>query len=390
MTFMRTEFLPLSRPSIGATEIAAVTACLESGWLTGGPAVARFEEAFARAVGVAHAIAVSSATAGLHLALLAAGIGPGDEVVTTPMTWAATGNMIVAVGAKPVLVDIDPGTLHVDPAAVAAAIGPRTRALLPVHFAGQPLDLDPLRALAARHGLALVEDAAHALGTRYRGRPVGGGSTAAVFSFHPIKAITTGEGGMVTTDDAALAERVRLLRFHGVARDAWARYGRRATPDYEIVALGFKYNMTDIQATLGLAQLARIEEFVSARTRVAGWYREALAGMPAVGMLADVPYPARHAWHLLVVRLRLDELRVDRDVVMQELLDANIGVGLHFKALHLHRFYRERLGMTPGDLPHASRASESILSLPLFPAMTRDDVDDVASALRDVVRRHAA
>jgi dTDP-4-amino-4,6-dideoxygalactose transaminase len=387
---MRSDFLPLSRPSIGRDEIAAVTACLESGWLTGGPEVARFEEAFATAVGARHAVAVSSATAGLHLALLAAGIGAGDEVVTSPMTWAATGNMILAVGATPVFVDIDPGTLQILPASIAAAIGPRTRAILPVHFAGQPLDLDPLRALAAKHGVKLIEDAAHALGTHYRGRPVGGGTTAAVFSFHPIKAITTAEGGMVATDDPELAERLRLLRFHGIARDAWARYGKRGTPDYEIVALGFKYNMTDLQAALGRVQLGRLEELVVARTRIAGWYAEELAGLPNVAMLAPVPYPARHAWHLLVVRLALEELPVGRDTVMQRLLDVNIGVGLHFKALHLHRLYRERLGLRPEDLPHATRVSERILSLPLFPAMTREDVRDVAAALAGAIRRHAA
>ena len=387
---MRPEFLPLSRPSIGPEEIEEVTACLRSGWLTSGPRVARFEEAFARTVGAAHAVAVTSGTAGLHLALLAAGVGAGDEVVTTPMTWAATANMVLAVGARPVFVDIDPGTLNIEPEAVARAITPRTRAIIPVHFAGQPVDLDPFRVLASRHGLALIEDAAHALGTHYRGRPVGGGSTAAVFSFHPIKAITTGEGGMITTDDAAFADRLRLLRFHGVTRDAWGRYGKRGSPDYEIVELGFKFNMTDLQAALGIVQLSRLEEFVAARTQAAGWYLGALAGLPAVEMLAPVPHPSRHSWHLLVVRLRLAELHVDRDTIMAALLEANIGVGLHFKALHLHRLYRERLGLTPGDLPEASRASESILSLPLFPSMTRDDVNDVAAALWDVVRRHAA
>src|SRR5215831_3219121 len=377
----RRDFLPLCRPAIGDEEVEAVVRSLRSGWLTSGPRVAEFEEAFARLTGAAHAVAVTSGTAGLHLALLAAGIGAGDEVVTTPMTWATTGNMIMAVGARPVFADVDPGTLNIELDAVARALTPRTRAVVPVHFAGQPVDLDPLRALAADHGLAVVEDAAHALGTCYRGRPIGGGSAAAVFSFHPIKAITTGEGGMVTTDDAALAERLRLLRFHGISRDAWSRYGKRATPDYEIVTLGFKYNMTDIQAALGLAQLERLEELIAARTRVAGWYRDALADVPAVEMLAPVGYPARHAWHLMVVRLRLEALRVGRDVVMEELLDANIGVGLHFKALHLHRLYRERLRVTPADLPHATAASERIMSLPLFPRMTRADVRDVADAL---------
>ncbi|HUE30685.1 MAG TPA: aminotransferase class I/II-fold pyridoxal phosphate-dependent enzyme [Verrucomicrobiae bacterium] len=386
---MRADFLPLSRPSIGDSEIAAVTTCLRSGWLTSGPRVAEFEEQFARTVGARHAVAVSSATAGLHLALLAAGIGPGDEVVTSPMTWASTGNMILAVGARPVFADIDPGTLNLDPDAAARVVGPRTRALLPVHFAGQPVDLDAFAALAMRHGLVLIEDAAHALGTTYRGRPIGSGPGSAVFSFHPIKAITTGEGGMVTTDDAAVAERLRLLRFHGITRDAWTRYGRRGTPGYEIVALGFKYNMTDLQAALGLTQLARLEEFLDARTRIAGWYRDALASIPTVEMLAPVPYPARHAWHLLVVRLRLEALGVGRDDVIDGLLAANIGVGLHFKALHLHALYRE-LGFGLDALPHATRASESILSLPLFPAMTPGDVHDVASALDEISKRHAA
>jgi dTDP-4-amino-4,6-dideoxygalactose transaminase len=387
---LRAEFLPLSRPSIGEAEIREVVTCLRSGWLTSGPRVAEFEEAFARTVRAAHAVAVTSATAGLHLALLGLGIGPGDEVITSPMTWASTGNMILAVGARPVFVDVDPRTLNVDPAAVAAAVGPRTRAILPVHFAGQPADLDVLGAIADRHGLALIEDAAHALGTAYRGRPVGGGSTAAVFSFHPIKAITTGEGGMITTEDGALAERLRLLRFHGIARDAWKRYGRRGNPDYEVVTLGFKYNMTDLQAAIGVAQLARLEEFVEARTRLAVRYAEALRDVPGAEMLEPVAYPARHAWHLLVVRLPLERLRVGRDEVMDALIAANIGVGLHFKALHLHRLYREQLALPPAALPHATDASARILSLPLFPDMTPDDVRDVTSALGEVLERHAA
>jgi dTDP-4-amino-4,6-dideoxygalactose transaminase len=296
--------------------------------------------------------------------------------------------MILAVGARPVFADVDPATLNVDPAAVERAVTDRTRAIVPVHFAGQPVDLDPLRAVAARRGVAVIEDAAHALGTTYRGRPVGGGSTAAVFSFHPIKAITTGEGGMVTTDDGDFAERVRLRRFHGITRDAWKRYGKHGSPDYEIVELGYKYNLTDLQAALGIAQLGRLEEFVAARTRVAGWYAELLRDVPAVAMLAPVAYPARHAWHLLVVRLRLDALRVDRDDVMGALLAENIGVGWHFKALHLHRLYRDHASSTA--LPHATAASQAILSLPLFPAMTEDDVRDVVETLAGVLRRHAA
>jgi UDP-4-amino-4-deoxy-L-arabinose-oxoglutarate aminotransferase len=385
---VRADFLPLSRPSIGDAEVDAVTACLRSGWITSGPRVAEFEAAFAHAVGASHAVALSSATAGLHLALLATGVGAGDEVITTSMTWPATANMILAVGAEPVFVDVDPHTLNLDPERVADALTERTRAIIPVHFAGQPVDLDPLRALATERGLVLVEDAAHALGTRYRGRPIGGG-TAAVFSFHPIKAITTGEGGMVTTDDAGIAERLRLLRFHGIARDAWSRYGKRAVPDYEVVALGFKYNMTDLQAALGLVQLGRLEEFIAARTRIAGWYRDALADVPAVEMLDVVPYPARHAWHLLVVRVRSAGSAVERNAVMERLAAANVGVGLHFKALHTQPFYRNRARMPAGGLPHTTRASETILSLPLFPDMKREDVADVAAALGEVTVRAA-
>ncbi len=384
----RREFLPLSRPSIGDAEVEAVVACLRSGWITSGPRVAEFERLFGEAVGAKHAVAVSSATAGLHLAFIAAGLGPEDEVITSPLTWASTGNMILAVGARPVFADVDPSTLNLDPAAVEGAVTDRTRAIVPVHFAGQPVDLDPLRALASRHNVALIEDAAHALGATYRGRPIGGGSTAAVFSFHPIKAITTGEGGMVTADDADFAERLRLLRFHGITRDAWKRYGKHGSPDYEIVTLGYKYNLTDLQAALGIAQLARLEEFVAARSRVAAWYAERLRDLPRVAMLAPVPYPTRHAWHLLVVRLQLDALRVDRDDVMSDLLAANIGVGLHFKALHLHRLYRDLAAAAA--VPHATAASHAILSLPLFPAMTEDDVGDVVDTLADVLRRHAA
>ena len=384
----RREFLPLSRPSIGDAEIDAVVACLRSGWITSGPRVAEFERLFAEAVGAQHAVAVTSATAGLHLAFIAAGLRSDDEVITSPLTWASTGNMILAVGARPVFADVDPSTLNVDPAAVERAVTERTRAIVPVHFAGQPADLDALRALAARNGMAFIEDAAHALGTTYRGRPIGGGSTAAVFSFHPIKAITTGEGGMVTTDDADFAERLRLLRFHGITRDAWKRYGKRASPDYDVVALGYKYNMTDLQAALGIAQLARLEEFIAARTRIARWYADRLADVPAAAMLGSVPYPARHAWHLMVVRLRLDTIRVDRDEVMSDLLAANIGVGLHFKPLHLHPLYREHV--PAAVVPHATAASHAILSLPLFPAMTEDDVRDVVDTLADVLRRHAA
>ena len=296
--------------------------------------------------------------------------------------------MILAVGARPVFADVDPATLNVDPAAVERAVTDRTRAIVPVHFAGQPVDLDPLRALAARHGVALIEDAAHALGATYRGRPVGGGSTAAVFSFHPIKAITTGEGGMVTTDDADFAERLRLLRFHGITRDAWKRYGNHGSPDYEIVALGYKYNLTDLQAALGIAQLARLEEFVAARTRVAGWYADAAPRPHRRDDARHGSVPARHAWHCSSSGSDSTRSASTATTSWASSSPRTSASGC-----------TSRRSTSIGCIASTPRPPRSrtrprhrtpILSLPLFPAMVEDDVRDVVDTLADVLRRHAA
>ena len=386
---MNDDKLPFSRPLLGNEEIDEVVAVLRSGWLTSGPRVQRFEREFASYVGSEHAAAVSSCTAALHLALLAHGIGPGDEVVTTPITWPATANCVELVGARPVFADVDPGTLQLTPASAEAALTPRTRAILPVHFAGQACDLDGFAALERQHGLVVIEDAAHAAGTEYRGRRIGAGANTACFSFHPAKNLTTAEGGMVTTPDAQIAERVRRLRFHGIDRDAAARHAGRAPVRYETVVPGFKYNLTDLQAAIGIHQLARLDGFIEQRAKLAALYRDALRGCPEAAPLALDAATTRHAWHLFVVQLDLERLRCDREEFAARLDARGIATGLHFTAVHLHRYYRERYGYAAGDLPQSERADLSVLSLPLFPGMDEADVARVCGAIRAVAREVA-
>ena len=385
----RTSFLPFAKPTIGEEEIAELVDSLRTGWLATGPKVERFTAEFAAYVGGAFAVPVASATAGLHLALLAHRIGPGDEVITTPMTFAATVNLIVLVGATPVLADIHRDTLQIDVAEVARRITPRTRALMPVHYVGQPVDLDPLLALAEHDGLAVIEDAAHAVGTEYRGRRIGAFPTTSVFSFHPNKNITTGEGGMVVTSDREIFERVSLLGFHGLDRNAWKRFHQSGSPRYDITIPGFKYNMMDLQAALGLHQLPRLDGFIAERQRLADRYTESLRELDALILPTPVPYPARHAWHLYTPCLRLEALRIDRDAFMRELKARNIGSGLHYTAVHEFSYYASAFGWQPNDFPHAHWVSERILSLPLFPTMTDEDQDDVVQAVYDVATRFA-
>lgn len=382
---MRSEFLPLSKPTIGPEEIAEVVASLESGWITTGPKVERFEGLLAEAAGARHAVAMNSGTAALHVALLASGIGPGDEVITTPMTFAATVNMILAVGARPVLVDIDRDSMNLFPEQVEAAVTPATRAVMPVHFAGLPCDLDALHDTAQRHGLAVIEDAAHAIGSVYRGRPIGALSEATAFSFHPIKNITTGEGGALCTDDDALADKSRVLRFHGIDRDAWKRYDVRGVPHYDVTALGFKYNMLDLQAALGLHQLARLPGFIARRRELAALYREQLADVPGLMLPPDSTGTDLHSWHLFVVKVLPEVIGMDRDGFMNALKQHNIGTGLHFRAIHLHPFFAEELGHGRGSLPEAEWCSDRIVSLPLFPGMTDEDVSDVVVAISTII-----
>jgi dTDP-4-amino-4,6-dideoxygalactose transaminase len=381
--------LPFSRPCLGEDEISAVVAVLRSGWITSGPWVQRFERDFAAYVGAEHAIAVTSCTAALHLALLAHGIGPGDEVVTSALTWPASANAVELVGARAVFADVDPGTLQVTAATLERALSPATRALLPVHFAGQACELDGIGALARARGLLVVEDAAHALGTEHRGQRIGGGMDTTCFSFHPIKNITSGEGGMLTSADAGIAERLALLRFHGVSRDAFARYEGRGSARYETLLPGFKYNLTDLQAALGATQLARLDDFIARRTRLAELYAKELASCDALSLRTAAPHTTRHAWHLFVVSLELERVRCDRDEFMARLSELGIGTGLHFTAVHLHRYYRERYGYAPGDLPAAERASETVLSLPLYPDLREQDVARVCDAIRRVLREVA-
>jgi len=384
---MRAKFLPFSIPTIGQEEIDEVVDSLKSGWITTGPKVKRFEEAFKKYTGAPYAVPLSSATAGLHLTMLALKLQPGDEVITTPMTFAATVSMIVQAGGTPVLADVEPGTLNLDVQAARAKVTPRTRAIVPVHFAGQPCDMDAVFALAKEFGLFVAEDAAHAIGTEYKGQRIGSLKSVSVFSFHPIKNITTGEGGMVATGDEQLAEEISLMKFHGMNKEAWKRYESSGTPNYDIVMPGFKYNMMDLQAGLGLHQLDRLDGFIDKRTELAEFYNRAFAEVEEIATPKLVPYPHRHAWHLYTPLVKIERLTIGRDAFMAELKKENIGSGLHFKAIHHHPYYRDTLGIAPGELENADYASDRILSLPLFPLMTRSDADDVVAAVKTVIAR---
>jgi len=376
-------FLPFALPEIGEEEIAEVVDSLRSGWVTTGPKARRFEADFAVFLGDAglHCVAVNSATAGLHLALEAIGIAPGDEVITTTHTFTATAEVVRYLGADVKLVDIDPATLNIHPAAVAAAITPRTKAIIPVHYAGLAADMPALLALAKQHGLKVVEDAAHALPTTRGGRLVGTlDSDATVFSFYANKTITTGEGGMLVTRDAALAKRAQVMRLHGMNRDAFDRF-TATVPSwyYEIVAPGFKYNLTDIAAALGLHQLKRLPAFQQKREQLAARYNEGLRGLPVI--LPPPPAPGdTHAWHLYVLRLA-DGAPIGRDALIEALYAAGIGCSVHYIPLHLQPYWRERYGLQAAMFPHSQRAYEQMLSLPLYTRMTDADVDRVLAVL---------
>jgi len=383
---MRSTFLPFARPSLGEEEIREVVDTLRSGWITTGPKTERFAAEFLEYVGGRHAVPVASATAGLHAALLASGVGPGDEVVTTPLTFVATLNTIVHCGASPVLVDVDAATLQMRVENVEAALTPRTKAIVPVHYVGQPVDLDPLLALAASRGIAVLEDAAHAVGTEYKGRRIGSFPTTSVFSFHPNKNITTGEGGMIVTEDPGVFERASLLKFHGMDREAWKRFAKEGSPRYDVAVPGFKYNMMDIQAALGLHQLRRLEGFIAERARLAARYDAAFAGTSGLILPSRVPYPSRHAWHLYTPLVDVDRLTISRDRFMDELKRRNVGTGLHYTAAHEFSYYAGRFGWKPDDFPEAHFVSERIVSLPLFPGLSDADQDDVVEAVSAVLR----
>ncbi len=376
--------IPFSRPDISEEEIAAVVNTLRSGWLSIGPETQAFEAEFAGLVSARHAIGVSSATAGLHLGLNALGVGAGDEVLVPTFTFASTGATVVHAGAYPRLVDCDPEHLNIDLSDAARKCTRCTKVVVPVHFAGHPCPMDEVQGMAAERELAIVEDAAHALPAKYHGRSIGSLSPITVFSFYATKNITTGEGGMVTTDDAVLAERVRGRRLHGMTREAWRRYSGGPWR-YDISYPGFKYNMTDIAAALGRVQLKRLPVLQARREALVGRYQSALADLEEIELPVSDP-GIQHAWHLYVVRLQLERLRISRDEVIRCLNDAGIGTSVHFVPLHQHSYYRDVLGYRDEQFPHATAAAERIISLPLYSRMEPADVDYVAETLRAILR----
>ncbi|ELK0740262.1 UDP-4-amino-4-deoxy-L-arabinose aminotransferase [Klebsiella oxytoca] len=377
------DFLPFSRPSMGDAELAALREVLQSGWITTGPKNQALEEAFCALTGNRHAIAVSSATGGMHVTLMALGISAGDEVITPSQTWVSTLNMICLLGATPVMIDVDPDNLMITPEAVEAAITPRTKAIVPVHYAGAPVDIDAIRAIAERHGIPVIEDAAHAAGTYYKGRHVGWRGTA-IFSFHAIKNMTCAEGGLVVTDDDELAARIRSLKFHGLGVDAYDRQTLGRAPQAEVISPGFKYNLADINAALALVQLDKLAAANQRRAAIAHRYLRELADTP-FRPLAVPSWEHQHAWHLFIIRVDEAACGISRDALMEKLKAMGIGTGLHFRAAHTQKYYRERFPDV--SLPHTEWNSARICSIPLFPDMTDDDVTRVISALHQLSGR---
>ncbi|MDD2467755.1 MAG: aminotransferase class I/II-fold pyridoxal phosphate-dependent enzyme [Desulfobulbus sp.] len=381
---MRSTFLPFSKPSISEADIEAVGDVMRSGWITTGAKALAFEQAFADYCHAPGAVALCSATAGMHLLLVAMGIGPGDEVVTPSLTWVSTINLIRLLGATPIFADIDRNTLMATRETVEPMITERTKAIIPVHFAGATVDLDPLRQLATTYNIPLIEDAAHATGSEYRGERIGQKGTT-IFSFHPIKNLTCGEGGMFCSEDAELLEHIRRLKFHGLGVDAFDRTMQGRSPQAEVLEPGFKYNLTDMAAALGLGQLERLDRFIEKRTLLAARYLELLAEVPEILPLGLPAYPMRHAWHLFIVRVNSKKAGMDRDSFMAALKERNIGTGIHFKAAHLQRYYRETMPQAKGALVNTEWNSERLCSLPLFPEMTLADVDEVVLAIKEVL-----
>ncbi len=383
---MSEDFIPFSRPSIGENEIAAAVQCLRSGWLTTGPITRRFEEAFAAFVGTRFAVAVNSATSGLHLALEAAGVGPDSKVVTSPYTFTATAEVIRYLGAEVAFSDIDDETFNIDPQQLVDTVRrlDRVRAFIPVHFAGQACDMDPILDLGREHGAEVVEDAAHSLPTTYKGKTIGSVSELTVFSFYATKTLCTGEGGMVTTNNAKYADRMRVMRLHGINRDVFDRYtSKKASWYYEVVAPGFKYNMPDLLAAIGIEQLKRVEEMSRNRARIAERFSKGLADLPL-----RLPRSSRqddeHSWHLYVIRLDLTRLAIDRNQFIEELGDRGIGASVHFIPLHLQPYWRDRYGLAPESFPRSTLAYQQALSLPIYPDLTEAQVSRIIAAVREI------
>jgi len=389
---VRKEFLAFGAPDIREPEIQEVVEVLRSGWLGTGPRCQQFEALFCDYLGCGSALALNSCTAGLELALELLGIGPGDDVITTPLTFCATSNVIVHRGARPVFVDVDPSNATIDPDHVRRAVTPRTKAILPVHLYGYPCAMDALTEIAREHGLAMIEDAAHATEAWYHGRRIGTFGDFGVFSFYVTKNMTTGEGGMLVTDNAEWAEQARLLRLHGLSRDAWKRYSSEGFQAYDVLAAGYKYNMTDMQAALGIHQLERLEPNLPLRERYWRRYNEAFADLDEVTLPAEVNADpsrgrTRHARHLYTLLLNLDRLTISRDEFIAAMKAENIGTGIHYLALHRHTFYQQRFAYRQGDFPHAESIADRTVSLPLSPKLSEEDVWDVIRAVRKVIAR---
>jgi len=382
----RQETLGFSPPDISQAEIDEVVDTLRSGWLTTGPKTRLFEQEFAAYVGANCCLGLGSATAGLFLGLKALGIGPGDEVITTPYTFAATVNVILHAGATPVLADVTEGDFNIDPEEVERAVTPRTRAVIPVHFAGHPCDMDRIGDTAKRRGLAVIEDAAHAIGAEFRGRRIGSFSRLTVFSLHAVKNVTTGEGGMAASDDADLVNRLRVLCLHGMDKDAWRRFSPGGRWKYDIVAPGYKCNMMDLQAAIGIHQLRRAEGMLTRRRELVSLYRARLGGLDMLRLPQEAPH-VRHAWHLFPVVIDFSKLGIGRDGFIDQLAARRITANVHYQAVHLFSYYRS-LGFKPGDFPVAERLAQSEVTLPLYTRMTDGDAEDVAAAVHDVINAH--
>lgn len=388
---LRSDLLVFGSPDLQQPEVDEVIATLGSRWIGMGPRCLRFEELFRQYIGCAHAVSLNSCTAGLELALEALGIGAGDEVITTPLTFCATANVIVHRGAKPVFVDVEPETGNIDPERVRRAVSPRTKAILPVHLYGRPCEMDPVLELAREHGLAVVEDAAHAVEARYRGRKVGAIGDMTVFSFYVTKNMTTAEGGMLTTENPVWADNIRIKRLHGISHDAWKRYSSEGFQPYDVLAPGYKFNMTDLQAALGIHQLARLEANLGVREQYWQIYDDGFSVMPEVSIPArmsnqSLEASSRHARHLYTLLLNTPPSPLGRWEFVEAMKAENIGTGVHFVALNLTTFYRDAFGYRRGDFPHAEYISDRTVSLPLSPALTEDDLGDVIRAVKKVLR----
>lgn len=382
------EFLPFSKPSVNQAAIDEVVSCIKSGWLTTGPRVKQFEADLQKYLNAKHVLAVISATAGLHLALKCAGIKAGDEVITTPMTFVATLNTIVHVGAKPVIVDIDLNTYNIDINKIEAAITPKTKAIMPVHFAGLPVDLDPIYEIASKYNLRVIEDAAQAIGSVYKNRLIGSFGDIQVFSFHPNKVMTTGEGGCVATRDAELVKRLNVMRFHGIDRDAFNRNSKEGSQYYDVIEPGYKYNMMDIQAALGIHQLAELNNFILARTKLAKRYNSLLIDLLNLGKitLPKMPkYSFKHSWYIYAPLINCENCGITRDEFMEKMKAHNIGIGYHYRAVHLFTYYQKEFGYKFGQFPNAEIISDKIVSLPLFSGMTFAEQDRVVDAMHDIL-----